>query len=256
MLERCGLDLNGLGTRSVSITRLSAQELASRRLQMGLDVPDELRSSVSYVIGRQALIESHAVVLALATGNDEVAEIDASHLAVLVNVIGLEGFNEHVQRIGGPWSVRSDILSSVLLVLGKLASLQSSTVLEESGIRSDLLSKVIREEGETLERVKDKVDRSLIGSASSELEEELQRFRELLARWYMVDEEAYREVAALLGGGTSEELLELGSGRFNSIQEEYHLKRVNLLRSMGLDLLRAQKVAELPGGTIKPGWGC
>ncbi|MDW8041947.1 MAG: hypothetical protein RMJ75_03970 [Nitrososphaerota archaeon] len=254
LLERCGLSAVGLG--GTTVERIRALNVTFSPVEGELGVPDELRKPALSVIARQALIELHSVVLALASDNEDIAEIDAGHSTALVGAVGVEEFNMQVVRLGGSWSVGPGVLTTVLLVLSKLASLQASSILEESGVRFELVSRIAREDGESLERLRTRADRSLVGSASTELLERLQGTGGLMARWYMTDEEASREVSILLGGGKSAESVELGAGRFNSIQEEYHLKRVNALRSMGFDLLMAQKVAELPGGTVKAGWGC
>ncbi|MEN3047383.1 MAG: hypothetical protein ABDH63_01185 [Candidatus Caldarchaeales archaeon] len=254
LLPRCGLVVRGPAARSLEGFEVPVGFVGPP--ESDLVVPGDLREPALYLIGRQALVESHEVVLALGLGLRELAELDARHAAVLVRFVGPEGLEAQVGGLGGPWQVEGGAASAVLLAFAKLASLMCSEVLSESGVRSEALSRVAREESESIEALIGSVGRSLVGSAQAGLFGALQGLRPLLERWFLVEGEANRAASVLLGGGTSEDSVELGSGRLASIQEEFHLRRVNALRSMGLDLLEAQKIAELPGGTVKPGWGC
>lgn len=254
LLSRCGLVVRGQ-------TAHSLEELEVPGVLVGpsspdLVVPDDLREPALYLIARQALVESHEVVLAMVLGQRELAELDARHAVELVRFVGPEGLKAQVGGVGGPWQVEGGAASVVLLAFAKLASLMCSEVLIESGVKSEALRRVAKEESESFEALVGSVGKSLVGSATSGLFGALQGLRPLLERWFLVDGDADRAASVLLGGGTSEDSVELGSGRLSSVQEEFHLRRVNALRSMGLDLLEAQKVAELPGGTVKPGWGC
>jgi hypothetical protein len=246
--------LEDLGLQGLSSTLRAVREQGA----MGLDELVRGRSAqrVRRLLGRAGSVELVGAAVASSLGLKEISETDLRHAGLMLSASEPEAERLRVlieQALGAREGARV-----VVLISSSLGTLFAISLLEEAGLPVEGLRRLREEEETVLE--------SSIGHASSLLSgrqelhdllvSELEERSELLRYISFSEDDLRPDLEALLGGGETEEERSLGTTRLTMLQEEFHVRRVNLLRKSGLGLAAAQRVSELHGGTVRGSWGC
>ncbi len=224
------------------------------------NIPQELSDTFNNVLAHLIAVEATILSLELHAELKKLALDDAAHILLLS---ALRRNLDYEKLVKAPELEPIAGLDGnglqLLLLLAKNALATVLRVVEEARLDAGVLEVVgmVRlDEERHIDFLKGTIVRDSISGEQGRYLKTLEGASYVLGFWAMTDKDMQEKLAALLGGGGEEARVELGMQRLTLAQEEAHTARVNMLRSIGFSLMNAQKISELHGGLVKPGWGC
>ncbi|MDJ0269712.1 MAG: hypothetical protein NXY59_04045 [Aigarchaeota archaeon] len=221
-------------------------------------IPQELSDPFNTVLYHLIMVEASILSLELRAELRELTLDDAAHI-LLLSALRRDGEGHVNAPELEPIAGLDKNGLQLLLLLAKNSLATVLRIVGEAGLDTDALevvSIVRRDEERHVDFLKRVIGRDSISGEQGRYLKTLEKASHILGFWAMTDKDMQEKLAALLGGGNEEARVELGMQRLTLAQEEAHTARVNILRSIGFSLMNAQKISELHGGLVKPGWGC